>query len=103
MTEKKKKLQLFLEENNLYIISTLASTDLFCSYAVVDCDKYSYFEPLQEGEFYVSFMYEAFKGSMFSWELTDRPCMCEDEFIEELNKIKLSGDVYRPSGSIKDK
>jgi len=103
MIEKHKKLQLFLEENNFKIIIAIASTDLYCAYTVVDRDKFSLVRPVQDDEFYVCFNYEAYEGSMFSWGLVNKPCMSEDEFIEELNKIKLSGDVYRPIGSMKDK
>lgn len=103
MLEKHEKLQLFLEENNFRIISSLASTDLYCAYTVVDRDKFNFMKPRQDDEFFVCFNYEAYEGSMFSWDLVNKPCMSEDEFIEELNKIKLSRDVYRPIGSMKDK
>lgn len=100
--KKYKKLNLFLEENNLHIISTFRASDLDCSYAVVDRDKYSLHVPLQDDEFYVSFYYEAYRGSMFSWGLTDKPCMSEDDFIKELDNVNSSVDPYRPNGSMKD-
>ena len=51
---------------------------------------------------YISFFYEAYKGSMFSWDLTNRPCMDENDFIEKIKGILESDNQYVPSLTMKD-
>ncbi len=97
---KYKNLKKLLEDNGLKILCTIAVTDIWQSYIIVD-KEYCTVDNLKT-KVYISFFYEAYKGSMFSWDLTNRPCMDENDFIEKIKGILESDNQYVPSLTMKD-
>ena len=84
-----KNLFSFLEKNDLEIRSAFGATDLDCAYNI--CSKTnSLNDKLKDSDFYVCFMFEAYDYSMFSWNLTNKPCMSEADFINVLKDVKVS-------------
>jgi hypothetical protein len=85
-------LHAFLKKQKLEIQNNYGSTDLFCAFRIVDKgfvwgEKQKKNSPLVRPKVYISFMYEAYKGSMFSWGLVDMPCMSEEVFIAQLKRL----------------
>ena len=84
-----KNLFSFLEKNDLEIRSASLGTDLDCAYTICS-KKHSSNHKLKGSDFYVCFMFEAYDYSMFSWDLTNKPCMNETDFINVLKEVKAS-------------
>ena len=97
---KYKKLKKFLDDNELKLLSNMLATDIWQAFRIVE-KKYSDIGR-NKGGVYISFFYEAYEGSMFSWGLTNRPCMDENDFIEKIKGILESDNQYVPSHTMED-
>ena len=97
---KYKKLKKFLDDNELKLRSAMLATDIWQAFKIVSKDYRA--TGRSRSRVHICFFYEAYEGSMFSWSLTNRPCMNEDEFIEKIKGILESDNQYVPYLTMED-
>jgi len=97
---KYKNLKKFLDDNELKLRSSMLATDIWQAFKIVSKDYRAIGR--SRSRVHICFFYEAYEGSMFSWSLTNRPCMDEDEFIEKIKGILESDNQYVPYLAMED-
>ncbi len=97
---KYKNLKKFLDDNELRLLGNMHATDIWQAFRIVDKEYRDIGRSI--GRVYICFFYEAYEGSMFSWSLTNRPCMDEDGFIEKIKGILESDNQYVPYLTMED-